>query len=102
MKNQNTILAERNKVTNGHRTFMYKFNFNDHNHTEVLTNNVFIDENSGELIINNHLINDLIEQGYEYEMTEGEFKSMVLSPECDKHRLETNLVKRIMPEDWEI
>ncbi len=37
MKNQNTILAERNKVTNGYRNYMYKFNFNNPNHTEVLT-----------------------------------------------------------------
>ncbi len=102
MKNQKTILEERNKVTNGYRNYMYKFNFNNPNHTEVLTNNVFVDEDSGELIINSHLINNLIEQGYEYEMQEGSFKSIVLPPECDKHRLEVNFVKRVLPEYWEI
>ena len=102
MKNQNTILEERNKITNGYRNYMYKFNFNNPNHTVVLTNNVFVDEDSGELIINSHLINNLIEQGYEYEMQEGSFKSIVFPSECDKHRLEVNFVKRVLPEDWEI
>ena len=99
MKNQ--ILAQRNKVVNGYRTFLYRFNFKDHNRTEVFTNNVFVDEKSGELIINNHLISSLIEQGFEYEMTEGKFRSRVLDENADNHRLELNQVKRVMTEEWE-
>lgn len=102
MKNQNTILAERNKVVHGYRTFMYRFAFNDHNKTEVFTNNVFINEETGELQITNRLIESLIEYGYTYTMTEGKFKSRVLEADADKHRLELNQVKRVMPEEWEI
>lgn len=99
MKNQ--ILAQRNKVVNGYRTFLYRFNFKDHNRTEVFTNNVFVDEKSGELIINNHVISSLIEQGFEYEMTEGKFRSRVLDENADKHKFALSQVKRIMPEEWE-
>ena len=102
MKNQNTILAERNKVVHGYRTFMYRFVFNDHNNTEVFTNNVFINEETGELQIENNLINHLVFYGYKYEMTEGKFKSRVLGENADKHRLELNKIKRVMPEEWEI
>lgn len=99
MKNQ--ILAQRNKVVHGYRTFLYRFNFKDHNRTEVFTNNVFVDEESGELIIENHLINSLIEQGFEYEMTEGKFRSRVLDENADKHHLEISTNRQVMPEELE-
>ena len=101
MKNHNTILEERNKIVNGFRTYIYKFKFNDWNRTEVLTNNVFINEKTCELIIKNHLINTLINKGYEYEMIEGAFKSYIPDANCDKHRLEQQPVKRIFPEEWD-
>ena len=101
MKNHNTILEQRNKIVNGFRTYIYKFKFKDWNRTEVLTNNVFINEKTGELIINNHLINTLINKGYEYEMIEGAFKSYIPDANCDKHRLEQQPVKRIFPEEWD-
>ena len=99
MKNQ--ILAQRNKVIHGYRTFLYRFTFKGNKMPEVFTNNVFVDEKSGELIINSPSINHLISQGFEYEMTEGKFRSKVLDENADKHHLEISTNRQVMPEEWE-